>query len=91
MDNVEPEVVVDDVDTVGSQGFAAGSILRSRNTLVITSAERVAKEYGSSTMFREIRRDIKILSGEHDDWNAAQDDVAEKPVRFTTYNTLTNQ
>jgi hypothetical protein len=52
-----------------------------------TSLQRVAKEYGSSTMFREIRRDIKILSGEHDDWNAAQDDVAEKPVRFTTQHT----
>jgi hypothetical protein len=67
-----------------------GSILLSKYS-VITHLQRVAKEYGSSTMFREIRRDIKILSGEHDDWNAAQDDVAEKPVRFTTYNTLTNQ
>jgi hypothetical protein len=41
-------------------------------------------------MFREIRRDIKILSGEHDDWNAAQDDVAGE--RYASrHNTLTNQ
>jgi hypothetical protein len=94
MDDVEPEAVVDDVDTELDRGKLLShgvDITLSKYADYNTVAERVAKDYGSSTMFGEIRRDIKILSRDHDDWNVARDDVADKQARFTTYNTLTNQ
>jgi hypothetical protein len=53
MDNVEPEVVVDDVDTELDRGKLLQHGVDALEILWFTSAERrVAKEYGSSTMFR---------------------------------------
>jgi hypothetical protein len=54
-------------------------------------AERVAKAYGSETMLQEVRRDIKMLSANDDDWQRGDGDDSNRPApTFTTYNTLTN-
>lgn len=55
-------------------------------------AKRVSTLYdGSDTLFKEVRRDHKMLSSNDDDWGQVLDAEAERPATFTTYNTLTDQ
>jgi hypothetical protein len=81
---------VDDVDTELDRGKLPqhGVDITPRNVLLNTSLQSGSRKSTDLRPCSEIRRDIKILSGEHDDWNAAQDDVAERnryASRHTTH------
>jgi hypothetical protein len=52
--------------------------------------EDLAKEYNKPHMVAEVKRDMKIVDPDHDDWSEATRPGKREDVYFSTYNTLTN-
>lgn len=53
--------------------------------------ENVAKQYNRPHMVAEVRRDMKIMDSDHDDWSQKRrPGKKQEDTYFSTYNTLAN-
>ena len=52
--------------------------------------ESIAKKYNRPHMVAEVKRDMKIMDSDHDDWSDKLQPGKKEDTYFSTYNTLTN-